>query len=105
VQVKQIKCSNCGAPIDLERSTACSYCGSPVSILDPDAVKNAMQMWIDADAHEHKPARPPLPSLFDPSSPLNVRGATGLSVWDLGTEIAAGSDLVHLCIGALRELF
>ncbi|HTS21846.1 MAG TPA: zinc ribbon domain-containing protein [Casimicrobiaceae bacterium] len=37
-KVKTIQCSNCGAPLDLERDTACRYCGSPISILDPEAV-------------------------------------------------------------------
>ena len=36
-KVRTIQCSNCGAPLDLERDTACRYCGSPISILDPDA--------------------------------------------------------------------
>lgn len=32
--VQFIHCSNCGASIDLTRSSACSYCGSPLSLLD-----------------------------------------------------------------------
>ena len=99
VQVKQLQCSNCGAPIDLEHSTACSYCGSPISILDPDAVKEAMRMWTAADARERRPTLQPQPSPGMSSSIPSV------DPFDLTTDIAAGSDLVHLCIGALGDLF
>jgi hypothetical protein len=36
--VRVIRCASCGAPVDLERSTACGYCRSPIVALDPDAV-------------------------------------------------------------------
>jgi hypothetical protein len=32
--VQTINCSNCGAPIDLVRTSACTHCGSPLSMLD-----------------------------------------------------------------------
>src|SRR6185369_11478390 len=32
--VKMINCSNCGAPIDLAKTTTCAHCGSPLSMLD-----------------------------------------------------------------------
>ncbi len=41
-KVKQIRCSSCGGPIDLEKDTACSHCGSAISVLDHDAVEKAL---------------------------------------------------------------
>jgi hypothetical protein len=41
--VKTIRCSGCGAAVDLERSTACSYCGAPIMALDPDAVAKTIR--------------------------------------------------------------
>lgn len=32
--VKTVNCSNCGAPIDLNRTASCTHCGSPLSMLD-----------------------------------------------------------------------
>ncbi len=32
--LQAVNCSNCGAPIDLARSSACGHCGSPLSMLD-----------------------------------------------------------------------
>jgi len=29
-----IRCSGCGAPVDLARDTVCAHCGAPISILD-----------------------------------------------------------------------
>ncbi len=48
-QVRQIQCSECGAPIDLEHDTQCKFCHAPVSFLDPDAVQKAVQLYSDAE--------------------------------------------------------
>jgi hypothetical protein len=47
--VKQVRCSSCGAPVDLGRDPQCGYCRAPISILDPDAVR---KMLADLDAKE-----------------------------------------------------
>jgi DNA-directed RNA polymerase subunit RPC12/RpoP len=47
-KVKTLQCSNCGAPLDLERDNACRYCGTPISILDPDAVAKTVKALADA---------------------------------------------------------
>jgi hypothetical protein len=49
-QVRQIRCSECGAPIDLEHTSQCPFCRAPVSFLDPDAVEKAMHMWSEAES-------------------------------------------------------
>ncbi len=36
--IRIIRCSSCGAPVDLTRDAACPYCRAPIAILDPDAV-------------------------------------------------------------------
>ena len=47
-QVRQILCSSCGAPIDLEHDRECRFCRAPVSYLDSEAVEKALHMWSDA---------------------------------------------------------
>jgi len=49
-KVRQIQCSNCGAPVDLEHDSACRYCGSPISILDPGAVAKTVNALNTAQA-------------------------------------------------------
>lgn len=41
--VRQINCSQCGAPIDLAAQSACSHCGAPVSIIDSEGVSKALR--------------------------------------------------------------
>ena len=47
--VSQVRCSGCGAPVNVERDAQCSYCRSPISILDPDAVKRTLAELSQAE--------------------------------------------------------
>lgn len=49
--IRVVRCSSCGAPIDLERQTACGYCRAPLAILDTDAVAGKLRE-LDAVAAE-----------------------------------------------------
>ena len=40
--VKQIACSQCGAPIDLAKDNACQHCGAAVALIDPEGVAKAL---------------------------------------------------------------
>ena len=48
--VKVIRCSACGAPIDLAKSTACEFCRAPIAILDPEAASRAVRELTAAEA-------------------------------------------------------
>jgi endogenous inhibitor of DNA gyrase (YacG/DUF329 family) len=57
--IRSVRCSSCGAPVDLEEDSVCRYCSTPLAILDPDAVSatasalasaEAKRTTIDADA-------------------------------------------------------
>lgn len=50
--IRQIACSQCGAPLDLARDAACTHCGSPIALIDPDGVAKALQQLAT------KPAAP-----------------------------------------------
>lgn len=57
--VQSVKCSSCGAAIDLQNNSACPYCHSPVSILD---LKEQQRMLAQLkEAGEPKPVDPALP--------------------------------------------
>jgi hypothetical protein len=64
--VQTINCSNCGAPLDLAKSTWCTHCGSPLSMLD---MKRAGALVAELQAAEH-PGRP-----IDPALPLQLERA------------------------------
>ncbi len=48
-QVTQVRCSSCGAPVDLE-GDACAHCRAPISILDADAVAKTLAQLSRAEA-------------------------------------------------------
>ena len=54
-KVVQVRCSGCGAPIDLQKDSACSYCRSPISVLDPDAVEKMLQELQDKEQRRLTP--------------------------------------------------
>lgn len=41
-RVRIIHCGSCGAPVDLRQDRACPYCRAAFSLLDPQAVENAL---------------------------------------------------------------
>jgi ssDNA-binding Zn-finger/Zn-ribbon topoisomerase 1 len=63
-QVKQIRCSNCGAPVDLAKGAVCVYCRTPAAVLDPEAIQKAL---AELRAVEEARARP-----LDPTLPLRL---------------------------------
>lgn len=46
-RVQTIRCSGCGAPVDIRRENACGHCRAPIVILDPDAVGKALADFGD----------------------------------------------------------
>ena len=52
-EVRQISCSACGGPIDLEHEVECPHCHAPVSFLDPQAVEQALAQWSQAEERRH----------------------------------------------------
>lgn len=42
-RVDAIRCSSCGAPVDIRRDHACPYCKAAFSLLDPLAVEKALR--------------------------------------------------------------
>ena len=48
-QVRSVNCSNCGAPIDLQYSSACAYCRTALSMLDFTQVERMLTTLRDAE--------------------------------------------------------
>jgi hypothetical protein len=49
-RVGAIYCTSCGAPVDIRKDHACPHCRSAFSLLDPDAVENALKGYQQAEA-------------------------------------------------------
>jgi hypothetical protein len=115
-QVRQIRCSACGAPIDLEHDSQCKFCHAAVSFLDPDAVEKAARLWSDAE-HRRELA-PTSDALGNTVSQLQLheQGRTAPAGFRFGDSIllagantvggaALGVDLVDWGIHAIGRLF
>ena len=50
-QIRQVSCSSCGAPVDLDKGFACSYCGAPIEVLDPEQIHRAVAGLEEQSAH------------------------------------------------------
>jgi len=46
--IRQVSCSQCGAPIDLAAGSACSHCGAPIALIDPDSIAKAIRQLTTA---------------------------------------------------------
>ena len=103
--VQIINCSNCGAPIDLTKTSACSHCGSPLSMLDMNQAERLVAQLQAADsASQNKTIDPALP-LALARARLDVdRAFTGVpgqdpwtqEGWTLGLVGAGLTELIRL---------
>ena len=48
--VRQVTCSQCGAPIDLNHEAACSHCGAAVALIDPEGISKALRELANGGA-------------------------------------------------------
>jgi hypothetical protein len=106
-RVGTIRCTGCGAPVDIRQDHACSHCRAPIAILDPQAVEQALSRYKNA---EEKRTTPNVEMLGDAiimrerqksqqkrmALDENVRYGEGLA--DVGDLIGAGLALVFTLI-------
>ena len=93
--VRTIRCSGCGAPVDLARDMVCSFCRAPVEAIDPEAIAKALKTLGDAETRRQ---RVDVDALADAilASHRNPYGPSRAS-WDAGNAgdlIGAGLALV-----------
>lgn len=50
MHIRTIRCSGCGAAVDLKRDMVCSFCRSPIEALDPKAVAETLGALASAEA-------------------------------------------------------
>lgn len=48
-KVGVVRCTSCGAAVDIRTDNACSHCRSPIAILDPEAVEQALAGYQHAE--------------------------------------------------------
>jgi len=104
-RIRQVNCSNCGAPVDVERNAACRFCRTPVAMLDPDQVRKAIDELRQAEEKRRA---------LDPALPIELAAERlrAERAWaELGDArgwpaliTGDGSDLVAAGLRALARL-
>jgi Transcription factor zinc-finger len=84
LEVRQIKCSGCGAAVNVGKESACSYCRAPIAVFDREAAKKAIDHYL-SERKRQLPARPP----SQPQAALAQQhsSSTGEGVSDLALDI------------------
>lgn len=77
VDVVQLNCSACGAPVDLRKESACGYCQAPIVVLDADAVNKALADYL------HRPVDLPSPVTAMARRPAQAPAAVDAGAVDL----------------------
>jgi Zn-finger nucleic acid-binding protein len=53
--VRTVRCTGCGAPVDIRKDSACPFCHAPIVILDPKAIETALAGYEAAAHAAHTP--------------------------------------------------
>jgi endogenous inhibitor of DNA gyrase (YacG/DUF329 family) len=98
--VREITCSQCGAPIDLATDSSCPFCHAPVTLIDPDGLAKAV--------HELslRPSDPPAQSSSATTAGAAMHEAQMKAIFD-PDRIARSdgrNDLVSIGAGAIGGL-
>ena len=107
--VKQVRCSGCGATVDLARDAACSFCRSPISVLDAKAVETALASLSAAERKRTAPNAEELAAAFESIVATHrerERKGRSRSVWTRPiTPNQSSPVLVDLLVDGLSQLF
>jgi hypothetical protein len=107
-ELKFVRCSSCGAPIDLQRDTACSFCKAPLAILDADAVEKALREWSQAERRRPVPTRESVAQAVFDLRAAESRASRDAKRWSHGATAldaaVTGTDLFDLAIEGVGDL-
>lgn len=107
VDIKQVRCSGCGAPINLDTESACSFCRAPVAVLDANAMHAALAELV-ADQRKNRQVSDGLASV-ESMIKAHDSGEDGSGGWAHDATHGAGRDrmpdLLDIGIGLVTNVF
>ncbi len=103
--VKQVRCSGCGAIVDLARDSACGYCRSPISVLDAEAVEKTLAQLDEADRRRTRPDAREMAEAFE-SLVATHKDARRASPWlrDI-SPMQSTPAVIDLVVDGISSLF
>jgi hypothetical protein len=60
VRIGVVRCTGCGAPVDIRKDSVCDHCHAPIAILDEQAVEKALAGYEEAALRQVPPHAPAL---------------------------------------------
>jgi Zn-finger nucleic acid-binding protein len=91
-RIGTIRCSGCGAPVDIRKDHACTHCRAPIAILDPEAVEQALAGYQQAEVK-----RTTISVVMrerERSRQQRERKADSIDQLDIGDLVVAGAEMV-----------
>ena len=98
--VRVIRCSSCGAPVDLAHDATCRYCRAPVAVLDSEAVARTLR---ELDAAAARRAEVNSPDAAAAAVIEGVRFERAVAVEDRN-DARTGVDLIGVGLAVLAAL-
>jgi hypothetical protein len=107
-ELRSVRCSGCGAAVDLERESKCGFCRAPIAILDADAVEKAVRMWSEAEARRQSgPTRERIAEALLDLKAVESRARRDAKRWrtdEVLDTAAVGGDLLESAIEILGDV-
>lgn len=100
LSIKTIRCSSCGAPVDLATATACPYCRAPIAALDQDAIERAIRSLSAAQQQQSAPQ----PDLLGENVLAMARVESAMKAQRTEERYGVVVDIVALGINAVAAL-
>jgi Zn-finger nucleic acid-binding protein len=70
--VQSVKCTGCGAAVDVREHSACTFCRAPIAMIDPDQLQRTIAALQDKEALRPKPLPGKRAPGVDPALPLRL---------------------------------
>jgi hypothetical protein len=67
-----VKCSGCGAAVDVREHSACTFCRAPIAMIDPDQLQRTIAALQEKEALRPKPVPGRSPLQVDPMLPMRL---------------------------------
>ena len=98
-RIGTIRCSGCGAPVDIRKDHACTHCRAPIAILDPEAIEQALAGYQQAEVKRTTISVEALGDAIvmrerERSRQQRERKADSIDQLDIGDLVVAGAEMV-----------
>jgi hypothetical protein len=99
LRIGTVRCTGCGAPVDIRKDSACTHCRAPIAILDPQAVEAALAGYEQMAMRQ---AAAPTPEVLAESILFNERERSKRQR-ERGS--AEGADIADLLLDGVAMLW